>query len=187
MTADPRQGRFAVGAAPAAAIAAGPDESPTARGFWETQRDSWTHPREWSIWNIAGLAALVLLLAVFAIWAVQPGNLLGGAEPLNAQLAASDLERHSFVYELSEPPAGRVDRLRATLQRLYDAHRGAAAGQPLSIVVIQRAADPGPYILESGQTTDPAVVAWIKHGPDEQRASGRPTLDAAQQPIKLNW
>jgi hypothetical protein len=141
------KGIMAMSTTPAAGSAAGAAgrDGPTQRTWWEATRDRWAHPAEWSIWNIVILFAGVVVLTIAAIWVTRPGSALGGAAPLEASLRYSDETAARYVYVLQEPPAAQA-RMQATLQSIYDAHKAAAAGKDMTIVLLRRAADASPFI-----------------------------------------
>jgi hypothetical protein len=158
----------------------------TERGWWTAARESWAHPREWSALNIVALATLVVLLAVAAIWVTRPGQLLGGAESLNAGRLYTDDASGRYVYQLLEPPAGPA-RMQATLQSIYDAHKAAAPDGGLTIILIGRAASETPYITGTAQDSSNEVLGRVVVGPDSREAAARRTPEAPLEPVSLDW
>ena len=160
--------------------------APTERGWWEAAEQTWTRPAEWSAWHVASLAGLLVLQAFAAFWVTRPGSPLGGAEALNAAEVYTSAAEGRYVYELLEPPAGRV-RMRATLQALYDAHRAAAPDGRLDIVLLRRNAPPGPYVAGTGDPTGAGVVGRVVVGRDQRDAAVRRAADAPLERVSLNW
>jgi hypothetical protein len=108
-----------------------------------------------------------------------------GAAPLTAGLVYSSVEDGRFVYRLLEPPAGRA-RMVATLQAIYDAHKGAVGNGPMSVVLLRRVADVAPSITGTGPPGQD-ILAMAVSGPEGHEAVVRGGEDAPLQPARLRW
>ncbi len=171
--------------APAApSTAAGPSR----RSWWSATKHAWANPAEWRAWQVILLLGLVALLALLALWATSPGGPLGPPEPLSTSPALVSQADGRFVYRLLEPPAGKA-RTVATLQALYDAHKDAAAGRPVTLLLLRRAAPISPYIMGTGNSGSQDVLGSVIVGPEPERreAAVRPSPTAPLQPVDLRW
>lgn len=159
--------------------------APTQRTWWQAVRDHLERPAEWSAAGLVLLAFGVLLLAAAAIWVTRPGELLGGAAPLEYTMRYSDDAAGRYVYMLQEPIASKA-RLQATLQSIYNAHKAAAAGKTMTVRVLRRAADAEPFIVDGdGPVED--VVATATAGPGGHDASVRASDGSPLVPVKMRW
>lgn len=161
--------------------------APTERTWWQAGRDTWTHPRQWRVAEFVTLAVLVVVLTVLALWVSQPGQWLGGAEPISASLRYSDDASHTYIYELSEPWGNSTARQTATLQHLYDAHKAAAAGFPMELVILQRDASSAPFITGSGDLNAPGVIGRAIYDGKQHQAAIRRDGKSGFQPVELHW
>jgi hypothetical protein len=160
-----------------------------AGGRWVAAKATLAPATEWTAWNLTVLAFLVLLLGLAAVWVTRPGRPLGGAIPLTSTLVYSNGEQGLHVYELAEasPQDGDGARLQATLQALYRAHKATPAGDQMTVLVLGHTAPPAAYVLGTGDTAGPNVIARAVRTPNERQAAVRPTAQASLQPIDLNW
>jgi hypothetical protein len=177
-------------AAPETAGAAPSLRAPASSPGRPRQRDTASALRaaagEWSFARVALLAAGAAVAATLAVWLVRPGGPLGGAAPLPAGLVYSSAADGHHVYRLQAPWGGR-DRLRATLQTIYDAHRRASDGRPLSVVLLRRSADATPFITGDGAAIGQDVLAMAVVDPEGREAILRPQEDAPLRPVTIRW
>jgi hypothetical protein len=162
------------------------DLGPARRTWREAAIQAWAHPAEWSPWQLAALVALVALLALAAFWVTRPGGLIGGAEPLAASAAYASAADGRYVYRLLEPVGSRA-RILATLQAIYDAHKGTAADRSMSIVLLRRAAPVAPFVTGTSQTAGEDVLARVTVTADQREAAVRPGDGTPLQPAALDW
>ena len=159
---------------------------PTRPSFRETATALRAAAGEWSLARVALLAAGAAVVAALAVWLVRPGGPFGGAAPLPAGPVYSSVADGHYVYRLQAPWGGR-ERLQATLQALYDAHKGTAADGPLSVVLLRRSAAAAPFIAGDGAATGQDVLAMAVVDPEGREAVLRPQEDAPLRPVGMRW
>lgn len=163
------------------------EAGPTERGWWEASKEQWSSPGEWTIWNFVILAFLVLLFLGMGYWATRPGQMLGRAEPLKSLDVYTSNVQGRYVYQLTESPGGNAERVRATLQMVYDRHKGAAQSDTVTVLILRQASDETPYIVGTGDTAGADVMGRAVVGPGQRQASVRRREDAPLEPIELRW
>jgi hypothetical protein len=158
----------------------------TQRTWLEAQRAAWHQPREWGPTQLAILAGLVLTLVLAAYAVSRPGAPLGGPSALEALPVFVDHTAGRYVYELPTPPDGGTERMGATLRELYDARRTQTRSNGITIVLLRRATDVGPYVNGSGGLDAEGVLGWARVGPNGTDAAVRRTPEEPLEPIALS-